>query len=54
MSKPQLGIPNDDWELFSDRIDTIYHCGAWVNSVYSYNQLKPSNVNCNKDLYLYT
>lgn len=44
LSKPHFDLSREQFEEFSDRIDVIYHNGAWVNSFYPYATLKPTNV----------
>ncbi|MGP1383772.1 MAG: amino acid adenylation domain-containing protein [Thainema sp.] len=44
LSKPELGIEPALFQRLSEKIDAIYHCGAWVNMVYPYATLEPTNV----------
>jgi amino acid adenylation domain-containing protein/thioester reductase-like protein len=44
LERPQLGLERDDWERLSERVDTVYHCGALVNVVLPYAALRPANV----------
>ena len=44
LSRPLLGFSEPDFDELAARIDAIYHCGAWVNFNYPYDQLKASNV----------
>jgi amino acid adenylation domain-containing protein/thioester reductase-like protein len=44
LSQPLLGLTEADFHTLASRLDLIYHAGAFVNLVYSYASLKPSNV----------
>jgi thioester reductase-like protein len=44
LSKPLFNLSREQFAELSDRIDVIYHNGAWVNSFYPYSTLKPTNV----------
>jgi amino acid adenylation domain-containing protein/thioester reductase-like protein len=44
LDQPFLGIESSHFERLSEKIDIIYHCGAWVNIVYPYSSLKTANV----------
>ncbi|HEX6385524.1 MAG TPA: thioester reductase domain-containing protein [Anaerolineae bacterium] len=44
LSQPLLGLPPEQFQMLADKIDTIYHSGAMVNWIASYEQLKPANV----------
>ncbi|MBA2650884.1 MAG: amino acid adenylation domain-containing protein [Tatlockia sp.] len=44
LAKDYLGLSNRVYKQLSEKIDAIYHNGAWVNHFYNYNILKPSNV----------
>ncbi|MBP0020483.1 MAG: amino acid adenylation domain-containing protein [Cyanobacteria bacterium SBLK] len=44
LSQPRLGLTPDRFQELSDRIEVIYHNGAFVNSLYPYSAFKPSNV----------
>lgn len=44
LSKPKLGLNDDEFTRLAQKIDVIYHCGAWVNMVYPYSALKSANV----------
>jgi thioester reductase-like protein len=39
-----LGIEPEKFARLAEKIDIIYHCGAWVNVVYPYSALKAANV----------
>jgi len=41
---PNLGLPPEDYEILESKIQTIYHCGAYVHHIYTYEQLKVANV----------
>lgn len=40
----QFGLPVELYNNLSKKIDLIYHCGAQINTVTSYTQLRTSNV----------
>lgn len=40
----RFGISHDHYESMANKIDTIFHCGAQVNIMASYNKLRTSNV----------
>ncbi|MDF5721278.1 MAG: thioester reductase domain-containing protein [Rhizonema sp. PD37] len=44
LSKFQLGLSTEDFQEIASQIDVIYHSAAWLNYVYPYEALKPSNV----------
>lgn len=44
LSKPRLGMEPQQFFRLAEKIDVIYHCGAWVNVVYPYSALAASNV----------
>ncbi|MCM1984947.1 amino acid adenylation domain-containing protein [Lyngbya confervoides] len=44
LSQPRLGIEAETFTRLAEKIDIIYHCGAWVNMIYPYLTLKASNV----------
>ena len=44
LSQKRLGICEPDFLELADKIDVIYHNGAWVNAIYPYSILKPANV----------
>ncbi|MBE9060601.1 amino acid adenylation domain-containing protein [cf. Phormidesmis sp. LEGE 11477] len=44
LGQPNLGLTTEKFFRLSEKIDTIYHCGAWVNVVYPYEALRAANV----------
>ncbi len=44
LDQPLLGLATTDWDRLAATVDTIYHCGAEVNYLRTYDVLKPSNV----------
>ena len=44
LSKPLLGISQEQFKSLAHQIDIIYHNGALVNFIYPYSALKASNV----------
>jgi thioester reductase-like protein len=45
LSQPQLGLTVEGFQMLAGKIDAVYHSAAMVNWIYSYEQLKPANVN---------
>ncbi len=50
LGKPNLGLSDSSFFRLSEKIDAIYHCGAWVNVVYPYSALKAANVNGTEEI----
>jgi len=44
LRQPHLGMEPEQFFRLAEKIDIIYHCGAWVNMVYPYSVLKAANV----------
>ncbi|QLE44510.1 NAD-dependent epimerase/dehydratase family protein [Nostoc sp. C052] len=44
LSQPLLGLSSEEFQKMSSLIDVIYHNAAWINYVYPYSALKPTNV----------
>ncbi|MFQ5794192.1 MAG: amino acid adenylation domain-containing protein, partial [Candidatus Bipolaricaulia bacterium] len=44
LSQPLLGLSAHQFQTLARKIDVIYHNGAWVNLIYSYDVLKAPNV----------
>lgn len=44
MSLPQLGLSEENYQYLTEYVDLIIHSAAVVNFVYSYEQLRPTNV----------
>lgn len=44
LDRPYLGMKQEQFSRLAEKIDVIYHCGAWVNIVYPYSALKAANV----------
>lgn len=44
LSKPLLGLTQEQFQLLASQLDVIYHNGAFVNSTYPYSALKAANV----------
>ena len=44
LAKPLLGLGDAAFDVLAERVDAIYHCGAWVNFVRPYRALKAANV----------
>ena len=50
LSRPQLGLSNNEFEQLSQKIDIIYHNGAHLNYIYPYKGLKAINVESTRDI----
>lgn len=44
LSLPLFGLSNQQFQELAEQIEVIYHNGAWVNAIYPYSALKPTNV----------
>ncbi len=44
LSQPYLGLNKNEFQDLTNKVDVIYHNGAWVNHIYPYSVLKPVNV----------
>jgi amino acid adenylation domain-containing protein/thioester reductase-like protein len=44
LTQPWLGMPAVEFDSLASQVDTIYHCGAEVNHLYTYNMLRAANV----------
>ncbi|NET52721.1 MAG: hypothetical protein F6K09_29805 [Merismopedia sp. SIO2A8] len=44
LSKPFLSISEEQFHKLADKIDVIYHNGAWVHHASPYSLLKATNV----------
>jgi amino acid adenylation domain-containing protein/thioester reductase-like protein len=44
LTLPKLGISQALFDRLAQKLDVIYHCGAWVNILYPYAVLKAANV----------
>jgi amino acid adenylation domain-containing protein/thioester reductase-like protein len=44
LAQPLLGLSAREFAWLAEKIDSLYHCGAWVNFTYPYQILKASNV----------
>lgn len=50
LAQASLGLNESDWRLASSRIDTIIHCGAVVNMVLPYKDLRVANVSATQEI----
>jgi thioester reductase-like protein len=50
LSRPQLGLPAATWRALAGQIDVIFHNGAHVNSLFSYEKLRAANVEGTREL----
>jgi amino acid adenylation domain-containing protein/thioester reductase-like protein len=44
LAKPHMGVEPTQFSRLAEKLDIIYHCGAWVNVVYPYSALEAVNV----------
>ena len=44
LARPGLGLAEAERAGLAETIDAIYHAGAWVNFVHSFDQLHPANI----------
>lgn len=44
LSKPRLGLSQEQFQRLANKIDMLYHSGAMVNWIDSFEKLKPTNV----------
>ncbi|HEX2080625.1 MAG TPA: thioester reductase domain-containing protein [Longimicrobium sp.] len=44
LARPLLGLSKAEFDALAERVDAVYHCGAWVNFARPYRVLKASNV----------
>ncbi len=44
LGAPRFGLAEEAFRDLAERVDAVYHCGAWVNFTYPYKILKPANV----------
>ncbi|HLT40720.1 MAG TPA: thioester reductase domain-containing protein, partial [Enhygromyxa sp.] len=44
LAEPNFGLSAGEFRSLAASIDTILHCGAWVNFVFPYQHLRPANV----------
>jgi thioester reductase-like protein len=45
LARPRLGLSDPDFAWLADRIGAIYHAGAVVDFVHTFDQLAPANIN---------
>ncbi len=50
LSLPQFGMADTDYQALCQNIDLIFHCAAAVNFIFSYSQLKTTNVDGTRHL----
>jgi len=44
LSQDNLGLSSEIFDILASKVDIIFHCGAYVNLINSYNQLRATNV----------
>ena len=50
LAQPMLGLLPETFTEYSQTMDMIFHCGALVNYVYSYDILKPAMINGTQEI----
>lgn len=50
LAQPLLGLSSVEFQNMSSLIDVIYHNAAWINYVYPYSELKPTNVSGTQEI----
>ncbi|MFD6158408.1 amino acid adenylation domain-containing protein [Nocardia sp. NPDC060256] len=50
LGRPRLGMSEQEWEHQASHADLIHHCGAHVNYIYPYEQLRAANVESTREL----
>lgn len=50
LAKPQLGLANEKWNYLAAKLDAIYHNGAYVHHLQTYQRMAPTNVNSTIEL----
>jgi amino acid adenylation domain-containing protein/thioester reductase-like protein len=50
LAAPRLGLGDGGWRRLADQIGVIFHNGAHVNSLLSYEKLRPTNVEGTREL----
>lgn len=50
LAAPRLGLPETAWNDLAAHTDVIHHCGADVNFLYPYEQLRPANVDGTREI----
>ena len=50
LSKPLFGLSEVQFTELAERLEVIYHCGAYVNLVYPYSALRDANVGGTKEV----
>src|SRR5262249_16046887 len=50
LGQPRLGLDERQWHPLARQVQLIYHCGAQVNFVLPYRQVRAANVEATKDL----
>ena len=49
LARPRWGMSEEDFRALAERVDAVYHCGAWVNFTYPYSALKAANVGATEE-----
>ncbi|MCP4104140.1 MAG: NAD-dependent epimerase/dehydratase family protein [Desulfobacteraceae bacterium] len=50
LSQPMIGLSDRQFSELGERLDVIYHNGAWVNAIYPYTALKGANVDGTREV----
>jgi len=44
LGQPNLGLPQEMWDLLANETDTVFHNGATVNYLFNYDRMRDANV----------
>lgn len=50
LTRPQLGLRDQDWDTLATSISMIFHCASLVNYVYPYEVIKPHTVDGTQEI----
>jgi thioester reductase-like protein len=50
LARPLLGLPPGDFGALAEEVDAIYHAGAWVDFVHTFDQVAPANIGGTQEL----
>lgn len=50
LEKIKVGLSEDDFTQLAEKVDSIYHCGAYVHHIYDYTNLYAANVGSTVEL----
>ena len=50
LEKPYFGWSQSTFEQYAQRMEAVFHAGAWVNMIYPYRKLKTANVDGTREI----